>query len=434
MGASASPRRPRPRPLQLLLPLLALGALQAVNPVGAILHTDLFNGTEVQDPDISITYSLPGVKRAVTESDLEPLLRDNLEPDLRPWRAKGRKLTSRDFLDFLHQIDTEWLEYRRHFIAIVRIKDNKMRWWAYPNARGWCTRRVQTIQDVFHGFIKKAGVKFPDVVYVMNGYDKALCEAGNCSAPIFTFDKRWHYSNGSSPYDDILHPVMNHPFEELISYPWEKKIEKGFMRVGLYGAMAANCSRVQVHRLGQSKEGKELLDVGVYQNRHWKVKLKTVAPVPMEAHAKWKYQINTDGQSASWRLAKLLAIDSPILKYRSDNIEYYYRSLKEGVNYASVDHTDLLPTIRQLRGSKARDAQLQDMVARNREFAYRYLSQHSRTLYAAVSLQRYAQLFTDMKSFVASVPEKFSMEWFLKQREKLIAAEGKGTKSKVKES
>lgn len=55
--------------------------------------------------------------------------------------------------------------------------------------------------------------------------------------------------------------------------------QKGFMRVGLYGAMAANCSRVQVHRLGQSKEGKELLDVGVYQNRHWKVKLKTVGSV-----------------------------------------------------------------------------------------------------------------------------------------------------------
>lgn len=56
-------------------------------------------------------------------------------------------------------------------------------------------------------------------------YDKALCEAGNCSAPIFTFDKRWHAANGSSPHDDILHPVMNHPFEELISYPWDKKIE-----------------------------------------------------------------------------------------------------------------------------------------------------------------------------------------------------------------
>ncbi len=30
--------------------------------------------------------------------------------------------------------------------------------------------QVQTIQDVFHGFVKKAGVKFPDVVYVMNGW------------------------------------------------------------------------------------------------------------------------------------------------------------------------------------------------------------------------------------------------------------------------
>ncbi len=100
----------------------------------------------------------------------------------------------------------------------------------------------------------------------------------------------------------------------------------------------------------------------------------------------------------------------------------------------SVDHTDLLPTIRQLRGSKARDAELKDMVDRNRAFAYRYLSQHSRTLYAAVSLERYAQLFTDMKSFVASVPENFSMEWFLKQREKLIAAERKGTKSKAEDS
>jgi hypothetical protein len=45
----------------------------------------------------------------------------------------------------------------------------------------------------------------------------------------------------------------------------------------------------------------------------------------MELHARWKYLINTDGQSASWRLAKLLAINSAVLKYRSDAIEYYYR-------------------------------------------------------------------------------------------------------------
>jgi hypothetical protein len=45
----------------------------------------------------------------------------------------------------------------------------------------------------------------------------------------------------------------------------------------------------------------------------------------MEDHAKWKYLVNTDGQSASWRLAKLLAINSVVLNFRSGNIEYYYR-------------------------------------------------------------------------------------------------------------
>ena len=50
-----------------------------------------------------------------------------------------------------------------------------------------------------------------------------------------------------------------------------------------------------------------------------------VPPVPMEDHAKWKYLVNTDGQSASWRFAKLLSINSVILNFRSENIEYYYR-------------------------------------------------------------------------------------------------------------
>ena len=40
----------------------------------------------------------------------------------------------------------------------------------------------------------------------------------NCSAPLFTFDKRWNasaYAAGlpGSAHDDVLHPVMNHPFE-----------------------------------------------------------------------------------------------------------------------------------------------------------------------------------------------------------------------------
>jgi hypothetical protein len=57
-----------------------------------------------------------------------------------------------------------------------------------------------------------------------------------------------------SPHDDILFPVMNHPFNSLVSYPWERKINKAFMRAAIYEAMAHNCSRVLLHQLAQGKE------------------------------------------------------------------------------------------------------------------------------------------------------------------------------------
>jgi hypothetical protein len=77
--------------------------------------------------------------------------RENLEPDLEPWKPSSRasrglaKLSAMDFLDFVHQIDTEWPEYRRNFIAVVAIQAGRMGWWAYPKARSWCTSRVSLV-------------------------------------------------------------------------------------------------------------------------------------------------------------------------------------------------------------------------------------------------------------------------------------------------
>jgi hypothetical protein len=53
------------------------------------------------------------------------------------------------------------------------------------------------------------------------------------------------------------------------------------MRAGVYAAMGANCSRVLLYKLALTKAGHEVLDVGIYQNRHWKVKVKTVSQVAM---------------------------------------------------------------------------------------------------------------------------------------------------------
>ena len=70
------------------------------------------------------------------------LSRDNLEPDLQPWRRRG-PLPATAFLDLLHAVHTAWPEYRRNFLAIVVVRNSKFTWWAYPTARSWCTARVR---------------------------------------------------------------------------------------------------------------------------------------------------------------------------------------------------------------------------------------------------------------------------------------------------
>lgn len=72
----------------------------------------------------------------------------------------------------------------------------------------------------------------------------------------------------------ILPPLS--PFQ--VDYPWSKKANKAFARVGLYAAMAHNCSRVIVHKLSTTPEGKQWLDYGIYKNKHWKARhIKTVS-------------------------------------------------------------------------------------------------------------------------------------------------------------
>eukprot|EP00955_Chlamydomonas_euryale_P035045 349961-Chlamydomonas_euryale.AAC.19 len=131
----------------------------------------------------------------------------------------------------------------------------------------------------------------------------------------------------------------------------------------------------------------------------------------MEEHARWRYLLSADGQGASWRLAKLLAINSLVLKHRSQSIEYYYRSLVDGKHYVSVDTSDLIATVGTLESQEQAQTQQHAVrpadagglptnatavVAAAQAFAYRYLSQVSRCAYAAAALRHYTSLYADL--------------------------------------
>ena len=177
----------------------------------------------------------------------------------------------------------------------------------------------------------------PDTLFVMNAYDKPLCPSGECPAPIFSYNKPWRQRTGggegggsqregaakrsllSNPsslrenvnriasrgkpstsahngvgvrgdlplrlleYDDVLFPVLNHPFDLLVYFPWENKSHVAMMRAGIYPAMDARCSRVRLFELGQTAAAKGRVDIGIYKNRHTKVKVPLVSHgVPLQ--------------------------------------------------------------------------------------------------------------------------------------------------------
>ncbi len=109
------------------------------------------------------------------------------------------------------------------------------------------------------------------------------------------------------------------------------------------------------------------------------VHITQVSAVPIEDHARYRFLINTDGQAASWRLAKLLAMGSVVLKWRSPHIEHYYRSLKPGEHYVDVDQSDLLAALDTLKQPE-QEQRLKEMAANAQRFAYRCAHSHLRCM------------------------------------------------------
>lgn len=104
----------------------------------------------------------------------------------------------------------------------------------------------------------------------------------------------------------------------------------------------------------------------------------------------YKYNINMDGNTCAWdRLAWILASNSVCLKERTDNVNWYYPLLQDGVHYIGFDHFDELPGI--MSSSDHNDDDIQRIVKNANEFAKTYLTHESHVLYAGYVLYYWGQ-------------------------------------------
>lgn len=115
----------------------------------------------------------------------------------------------------------------------------------------------------------------------------------------------------------------------------------------------------------------------------------------MRQHADFKYLLQMDGNTASYRMASLMHINSVVLKQESRWEEYYYSFLKPCVHYIPywTKHTaDVLEVLRDLRNEE----ELAVWVAGNSQrFAERFLGRTQRLQYWEEVLRTYSSLFLD---------------------------------------
>eukprot|EP00198_Chlamydomonas_reinhardtii_P001116 XP_001690451.1 predicted protein [Chlamydomonas reinhardtii] len=385
----------------------------------------------------------PGFHRA-SEAEMEEagIYRDNLDADFAPWT--NRRYNVRQ----LYELVATLVKGRpQKYLSLVVIKKNRVGW--LPLAARPMALTLSRMKAIASGLrnATRAGLTFPDSLYLMNVWDEGRCvrddnsaggaaakTAGSgksgkakpaqarspktpaCTVPLFSLIKSWDYAAADSAETDVLLPFFNHVYENLVVYPWEKKYDKALMRAAMQAQMKPNSTRLWIMKLQEiDPDGKRLLDAGITNNLNKKKKVKLANFVTIPDHARWKYLLSADGFTASCRLGKLMGTNSVVLKETTEWIEYYYRyaeracrvgprrchrSLQPGTHFVPFTKDNVLQVLLELEKDPQR---CQRVSAAAQQFAYTYLSQHGKAMYVRRALLKYNGMFDDMSEFMSEL-------------------------------
>ncbi|KIZ00350.1 KDEL motif-containing protein 2 Flags:Precursor [Monoraphidium neglectum] len=316
-----------------------------------------------------------------------PYPRDNLDADLAQFRRSD--WTIQQFAEFVLRFN----KTGEGNAALVVVRGGAVKViWLRGRDNHW---RMACIEAAING---AKSLRFPDSAFIVNIDDFPICTQGLCPLPVFTMYKKWHPKKGNIDTNEVLMPVFNHHYEDLYSFPWDRKRPKAFMRASQQGCMEPNSTRAVLAVL--SEDHPEDLDLGITridgaQKHHLKYRFSKAGFVGIEDHAKWKYLVSADGCVAQTRLAKVMVSNSVVLKEESDWIEFYYRSLRPWKHYVPLTHgegvaREILGLVRRLQRDDRRARQIAETA---QKWAYRYLPNYPRLLYFRKTLVEYNALF-----------------------------------------
>ncbi|GBF96471.1 hypothetical protein Rsub_09270 [Raphidocelis subcapitata] len=367
-----------------------MGAAAALQPAIPLLRME----EPAPEGVVEVARYKAGFDQARTEEDLKQLFKDNLDADMAGFRRRAWSIKelAEFVLRFDHTVPRHEQGEGNAALVILRNGTAKVQWLRGKDNH-W---RMACIQAAING---AKSLRFPDSAFIVNIDDFPVCVLGRCPLPVFTMYKKWDAKRGGNfETNEVLMPVFNHHYEDLYSFPWDRKRSKAFMRASQQGCMVPNSTRAVLAVL--SEDHPDRLDLGITridgaQKHDLKHRFSKAGFVTIEDHAKWKYQVSADGCVAQSRLAKVLLSNSVVLKEESAWIEYYYRSLRPWKHYVPLPEGDgsarvILSLVDQLRGD---DRRAQHLAESAQKWAYRFLPNYPRLLYFRKTLVEYNALF-----------------------------------------
>eukprot|EP00798_Chlamydomonas_sp_ICE-L_P025662 gene25663-11328_t len=361
----------------------------------------------ITDLKVKREDSAPGFERAKNDEDMEPLIRENLDPDFAYW--KDKKL---EIMDLVGMRDLMYYEYT----GIVVIKNNVMHIFKNKTAFGYAITRMRHMQEHVMRAVRDNGVVLPDTIFFYNLVDFPPCQqirGRDCTAPVFTVYKRWNYTTNSNSVDsEISIPHFGRTFGYLYNYPWNLKNPRAMLRARMQVSMGQNSTRLTIAELASTDpKAVDVLDAGIVANRNEKIKVSGDAQkkfVWLKNHARWKFLINTNGHVCSSRLGQLFQMNSLVISEPTDWVEYYYRSIHPNEHFVHLNMSGVVQQVKELQhpekeekrpGNQEKRPENEEkvlkIVSNSQHFGYRYLGHLSKTLYNA--------LFSNMEEIISQI-------------------------------
>ena len=229
------------------------------------------------------------------------------------------------------------------FILMVEIKNGLI------NFKHKGCNSVGIRMDAIKNSIRKIAKYWflPDVVFIVSLHDGL-----NSDEPIFTFSKNKRFKCILMPDFEALfgyHHLNKEIFEGSKKHPWSKKISKIFWRGSLTGGFF-NLDNYMLYPRSKaviySIQNSDILDARFIKNGQAdELTLKKMInegfignSISVKDSLIYKYLLDIDGNACCYsRTYWALLSNSVLLKMHSENVQWFYDLLVDGLNYIKID-------------------------------------------------------------------------------------------------